>query len=65
MGFCVRSFVGYTGLCARLVLQLSRWVKRACGFGLNAFLLSCDSHCSVALPQGADGWSAECYCSNF
>ena len=25
--------------------------------------MSCDRHCSVALPHGAMGWSTVCYCS--
>ena len=35
--------------------------KAGC-FALTAFLMSCDSRCSVALSHGAMGWSAICDC---
>ena len=34
--------------------------ERAGCFTLIVFLMSCDSCCSVALPDGAIGWSAVC-----
>ena len=36
--------------------------KRIACFILTVFLVSCDSQCSVALPDGAVGWSAMCDC---
>ena len=36
--------------------------ERAGCFTLTIFLMSCDSRCSVALPDGAVGWSAVCDC---
>ena len=32
--------------------------ERAGCFALAVFLMFCGSHCSVALPHGAMGWSA-------
>ena len=38
--------------------------KLAVCFTLIVFLMSCDCHCSVALPRAAASWSALCGCGN-
>ena len=68
---CGGSVCGYSVLCVLLVLQSSccgrerereRERERAGCFTLTVFLMSCGSQCSVALPHGAEGWSAVCDC---
>ena len=41
---------------------MARREEKAGCFALTAFLMSCDSQCSVALPHGGMGWSAVCDC---
>ena len=52
--FCIQCFVSFL-LCNYLDGE-----ERSGCFTLNAFLMSCESQCSVTLPHGAMCWSAVC-----
>ena len=58
---CLVLVLLFSGLCpANFSIIL---MERAGCFALTVYLMmSCDSHCSVALPHGIMGWSAVCDC---
>ena len=59
--FCPRFVMHYLHVVSFLVLQSYRRGRAVC-FTFIVSLVSCDCHCSVALPHGAVGWSAVFVC---
>ena len=58
---CLILVLLFSGLCPSSFAIIL--MERAGCFALTVYLMmSCDSHCSVALPHGIKGWSAVCEC---
>ena len=57
---CLFLVLSFSNFCALLVLQSSRWGSESWLLYFAVFLVSLDSQCSVALPHGVVGWSAQC-----
>ena len=57
---CLVLVLLFSTLCPSSFAIILMGEKSAGCFDLTAFLMYCDSRCSVALPRGAEGWSAVC-----
>ena len=62
MVLCLVHVLLFSVLCpSSFAIILKKKGEAGC-FALIAFLMCCDSRCSVAFPRGTVGWSAECDC---